>query len=177
MQPQSEIDPIFDEFAFEYTTAGAIDSQDRLDRTNEVCRVKGRAGVALLTDLDVTARRYGLPGLTQDVDSGRWIENDITTPAGNLLTVVCVYVHAGNTDDPVKMEQKYRFLDTMLNRMGELRDEAADGGRQAYCAAISTSHTRRPTSRTPKPTRSMPASCPRSVPTWTVGWGSTVLWT
>ena len=32
--------------------------------------------------------------------------------------------HAGNSDDPVKMAQKYRFLDTMLTRMGELRDEA-----------------------------------------------------
>ena len=84
MHHKSEIDPIFDEFAFEYATApGAIDSQDRLDRINEVCRVKGRAGVALLTDLDVTARRYGLPGLTQDVDSGRWIENDITTQRGH----------------------------------------------------------------------------------------------
>lgn len=140
--PQSEIDPIFDEFAFEYATAGAIGDQGELARTNEVCRVKGRAGVALLTDLAVTERRYGLPGLEEDVDSGRWIENDITTPAGNLLTVVCVYVHAGNTDDPVKMEQKYRFLDTMLNRMGELRDEAANGGRQALlCGDFNIAHT------------------------------------
>lgn len=140
--PQSEIDPIFDEFAFEYATAGAVGDQGELARTNEVCRVKGRAGVALLTDLEVTERRYGLPGLDEDVDSGRWIENDITTPSGNRLTVVCVYVHAGNTDDPEKMRQKYRFLDTMLVRMGELRDEAAHGGRQAVlCGDFNIAHT------------------------------------
>ena len=140
--PQNEIDPILDEFAFEYATAGAIGDQGELARTNEVCRVKGRAGVALLTDLAVTERRYGLPGLDEDVDSGRWIENDITTPSGNRLTVVCVYVHAGNTDDPEKMRQKYRFLDTMLVRMGELRDEAAHGGRQAVlCGDFNIAHT------------------------------------
>ena len=64
---------------------------------NEVCRVKGRAGVGLLTDLPVTARRYGLPGLDEDVDSGRWIEADVTTPQGYGITVACVYVHAGNS--------------------------------------------------------------------------------
>ena len=29
-----------------------------------------------------------------------------------------MYVHAGNTDDPEKMKQKYRFLDTMLEDSG-----------------------------------------------------------
>lgn len=67
------------------------------------------------------------PGLDEDVDSGRWIEADMQTPQGYVITVVCVYVHAGNTDDPEKMKQKYRFLDTMLIRMEQLRDEAAHG--------------------------------------------------
>lgn len=140
--PQDELDPIFDEFGFEYATAGKIADQSELTAMNEVCRVKGRAGVGLLTDLPVTARRYGLSGLDEDVDSGRWIEADVTTPQGYGITVACVYVHAGNSDDPVKMAQKYRFLDTMLTRMGELRDEASRGGRQAVlCGDFNIAHT------------------------------------
>ena len=117
--PQNEIDPIFDEFGFEYATAGRIADQSGLDRMNELCRIKGRAGVGLLSALPVIDKRYGLPGLAEDVDSGRWIEADVKTPQGYTVTVVCVYVHAGNTDDPEKMKQKYRFLDTMLVRMGQ----------------------------------------------------------
>ena len=171
--PQNEIDPIFDEFGFEYATAGRIADQSGLDRMNEICRIKGRAGVGLLSALPVIDKRYGLPGLAEDVDSGRWIEADVKTPQGYTVTVVCVYVHAGNTDDPEKMKQKYRFLDTMLVRMGQLRRTAAS---RRYCAAISTSRTRRSTSRTRKPTRSTPASCPRNAPTWTNGWGSWNSW-
>ena len=126
--PQEEIDPIFAEFGFEYATAGKIGDQGELSAMNEVCRVKGRAGVGLLSDLPVIDRRYGLPGLDEDVDSGRWIEADVRTPQGYVITVACVYVHAGNSDDEIKMTQKYRFLDTMLIRLGQLRDEAASGG-------------------------------------------------
>ncbi|OZG63455.1 exodeoxyribonuclease III [Bifidobacterium lemurum] len=140
--PQEEIDPIYDAFAFGYMAAGRIAAPGELTRVNEVCRVKGRAGVGLLSALPVTDTRYGLAGLDEDVDSGRWIETDVTTPQGYGLTVACVYVHAGNTDDPVKMEQKYRFLDAMLARLGELRDEAAGGGRQAVlCGDFNIAHT------------------------------------
>ena len=136
--PQEEIDPIFDAFAEQYARAG----KGRLDRLNDVCRVKGRAGVGLLTSLEVTDRRVGLPGLDEDVDSGRWVESDVLTPQGYGVTVVCVYVHAGNADDQVKMTQKYRFLDAMLARLGELRDEAAKGGRQAVlCGDFNIAHT------------------------------------
>ena len=56
--------------------------------------------------------------------------------------MTCVYVHAGNTDDPEKMKQKYRFLDTMLARMEQLRDEAAHGGKQAVlCGDFNIAHT------------------------------------
>ena len=99
---KNEIDPIFDEFGFEYATAGRIADQSGLDRMNEICRIKGRAGVGLLSALPVIDKRYGLPGLAEDVDSGRWIEADVKTPQGYTVTVVCVYVHAGNTDDPRK---------------------------------------------------------------------------
>ena len=68
--PQNEIDPIFDEFGFEYATAGRVDDQSELNRMNEICRIKGRAGVGLLSTLPVVEKRYGLPGLEEDVDSG-----------------------------------------------------------------------------------------------------------
>ena len=140
--PQNEIDPIFDGFADQYVEAGKVKEPSALTRMDEVCKIKGRAGVGLLTSLPVTERRYGLPGLTEDVDTGRWIEADVTTPEGYGLTVVCVYVHAGNAEDEVKMAQKYRFLDTMLDRMAELRDEAAHGGRQAVlCGDFNIAHT------------------------------------
>ena len=140
--PQDDVDSIFDEFGFEYATAGKIDAPADLQTMNEVCRVKGRAGVGLLTDLEVLDKRYGLPGLSEDVDSGRWIETDVKTPEGYAITVASVYVHAGNTDYPTKMEQKYRFLDTMLKRMGALRDEAAHGGKQAVlCGDFNIAHT------------------------------------
>ncbi|KAB5605832.1 exodeoxyribonuclease III [Bifidobacterium jacchi] len=140
--PQNELDPIIHEIASEYVDAAVIGDEADLHAANEVCRVKGRAGVALLTDLPVTATRYGLAGLDEDVDSGRWIESDIRTPQGYELTVACVYVHAGNADDSEKMSQKYRFLDAMLTRMGELRDEAAHGGRQAVlCGDFNIAHT------------------------------------
>lgn len=140
--PQDDVDSIFDEFGFEYATAGKIEAPANLHAMNEVCRVKGSAGVGLLTDLEVLDKRYGLPGLSEDVDSGRWIETDVKTPEGYAITVASVYVHAGNTDYPTKMEQKYRFLDTMLKRMGALRDEAAHGGKQAVlCGDFNIAHT------------------------------------
>ncbi|MDO4913861.1 MAG: exodeoxyribonuclease III [Bifidobacteriaceae bacterium] len=140
--PQAEIDPIVSDLSMEYEQAQAVPSAFDVKSTNEVCRIKGRAGVALLTDLQVVNQRYGLKDLHEDVDSGRWIENDVITPSGKEITVVCVYVHAGNTDDDEKMKQKFRFLDTMLIRLGELQEEAANGGKQAViCGDFNIAHT------------------------------------
>ncbi|KFI65618.1 exodeoxyribonuclease III [Bifidobacterium cuniculi] len=139
--PQSEIDPIIAEIAQDYVEAGRLSAPADLASSNEVCKVKGRAGVAIVSDLPVLERRYGLEGLDEDVDTGRWIETDIRTPQGYVITVVCVYVHAGNVDDPVKMGQKYRFLEKMTERLGQLQDEAAHGGRQAVvCGDYNVAH-------------------------------------
>ena len=140
--PQSEIDPIFNKIADTYVDSGKIANPADFHTMDEVCRIKGRAGVGLLSTLPVVATRYGLPGLEEDVDSGRWIEADVRTPQGYEITVVCVYVHSGDVDDPNKMHQKFRFLDTMLTRMGQLRDEAAHGGKQAVlCGDFNIAHT------------------------------------
>lgn len=143
--PQDAIDPIMTKIEMGYRTSENIVNSiknDNFTYTNEVCRVKGRAGVALVTSLPVVEKRYGLPGLSEDVDSGRWVETDVRTPDGYEITIASVYVHAGNVDDPQKMKQKFRFLDTMLTRLGELRDAAASGGNQAIlCGDFNIAHT------------------------------------
>ncbi len=142
--PQDAIDPIMSKIEDLYASKSGESQQNNgpFCVTNQICKVKGRAGVALVTSLPVINQRYGLPGLTEDVDSGRWVETDVHTPLGYDITVACVYVHAGNVDDPQKMHQKFRFLDTMLTRLGELRDIAASGGNQAIlCGDFNIAHT------------------------------------
>lgn len=140
--PQAEIDPIFAGFAATYVEKGKITSPDDLHSMNEVCKIKGRAGVAILTTLPVLEERYGLPGLTEDVDTGRWIEMDVQLPDGHVLTVVSIYVHHGDVEDPTKMEQKYHFLDHMMIRLGQLQREVANGGKQAVlCGDFNIAHT------------------------------------
>ena len=142
--PQDAIDSIMSKIEDLYASKSGESQQNNgpFCVTNQICKVKGRAGVALVTSLPVINQRYGLPGLTEDVDSGRWVETDVHTPLGYDITVACVYVHAGNVDDPQKMHQKFRFLDTMLTRLGELRDIAASGGNQAIlCGDFNIAHT------------------------------------
>lgn len=140
--PQSEIDPIFQQFASDYETAGSVEHADDVFTMDEVCKIKGRAGVGILSTLPVLETRYGLPGLHEDVDTGRWIEADVRTPQGYEVTIACIYVHAGQVEDTTKMTQKFRFLDTMLERLGQLQDEAAKGGKQAIlCGDFNIAHT------------------------------------
>jgi exodeoxyribonuclease-3 len=51
--------------------------------------------------------------------AGRWIEVDLTTPAGNPLTIVSCYVHSGEAGTP-KQDAKYEFLDIMTKRLKTL---------------------------------------------------------
>lgn len=78
---------------------------------------KGRAGVALITDLKTTGARTELG--PKDFDSaGRWLEVDIETKKG-ILTVVSTYVHSGEAETPKQVE-KYKFLTAMRARMAQL---------------------------------------------------------
>ncbi|NEG70102.1 exodeoxyribonuclease III [Bifidobacterium choloepi] len=140
--PQDIIDGFFAQYAKDYEAAGKIASADRLGTLDQVSDIKGRAGVAIVTDLDVTAKRYGLPGLDPaPVDTGRWIEADVVAN-GTPLTVVCIYDHAGDIASPEKMDAKYRFLDAVMVRMKELADAAADGGNQVVVAGdFNIAHT------------------------------------
>ena len=83
---------------------------------------KGRAGVAIVTELNPTrvATKFG----PEEFDSkGRWLEADFEIN-GETITVVSTYVHAGEVDTPKQVE-KYKFLDQMLIRLAELKDELA----------------------------------------------------
>ena len=83
---------------------------------------KGRAGVAILTEL--TPTRVDTTFGPEEFDSkGRWLEADFDIN-GKTVTVVSTYVHAGEVDTPKQIE-KYKFLDQMLIRLNELKDQLA----------------------------------------------------
>ena len=76
---------------------------------------KGRAGVAIATKLPLIATREHI-GDEYFETSGRWVEADLATPDGKVLTVVSAYVHSGEVDTP-KQDDKYRFMDIMIERL------------------------------------------------------------
>src|SRR5699024_5217388 len=51
--------------------------------------------------------------------AGRWLEAEFRID-GVPLTVVSVYVHSGQVDTP-KQDDKFRFLETLVNRLDQLR--------------------------------------------------------
>ena len=72
------------------------------------------AGVALLARGEVVEVRAGLPG-EPSPDEARWVEADV-----DGLRVVSVYVPNGRAPDSPFYEDKLRFLDAMVARVGEL---------------------------------------------------------
>lgn len=88
--------------------------------------LKGRAGVAVASRLPIDAVRGGLPlpdgGAEPDVDTGRWLEADLTLPDGASLTVVSAYLHSGSTNPGQEhtMVAKYAHLDRVSARLADL---------------------------------------------------------
>lgn len=103
-----------------------------------VAAAKGRAGVAIASRFPLIDTRAHL----NDADSyfseaGRWVEADVNAPDGKVLTVVSAYVHSGEADTP-KQVDKYRFLDEMIRRLGELR---ATGNHVLVTGDLNVGHT------------------------------------
>ncbi len=100
--------------------------------------IKGRSGVAIASRLPLQASRIGVPAGTEepDVDTGRWVEADITLASGQPLTVVSAYLHSGTAGTP-KMDMKYAHLDKVNTRMAELR---AQGGLAVVAGDINIAH-------------------------------------
>lgn len=94
--------------------------------TQQSCELKGRAGVAIATRLEVLAERIGLGSLQPEVpvDTGRWVENDLRLTDGSTLTVVSAYIHSGVANTP-KMAEKFAYLDRVTERLRELYDTQA----------------------------------------------------
>ncbi|WP_019148203.1 exodeoxyribonuclease III [Timonella senegalensis] len=90
---------------------------------HQACDIKGRAGVAIATKSSFEAVRIGLGNGEPEVpvDTGRWVEADLTLPGGDQITVVSTYIHSG-TAGTEKMAQKYAHLDKVTARLGELME-------------------------------------------------------
>jgi len=97
---------------------------------------KGRAGVAVLSRTEPKAVRVGNGDDYFDV-SGRWIETDIELADGSTLTVVSAYVHSGEVGTS-RQDDKYRFLDQMITRLGEIR---ASGSHGLVMGDLNVAHT------------------------------------
>ncbi|OKL52825.1 exodeoxyribonuclease III [Buchananella hordeovulneris] len=93
----------------------------------DVCRIKGRAGVAVASRVAPLATRSGAYPDEVDVDTGRWVEVDLPGPE-RPLTVVSTYLHSG-TVGTEKMDQKYAHLAKVGQRLAELAAQAAAGER------------------------------------------------
>jgi exodeoxyribonuclease-3 len=104
--------------------------------------IKGRAGVAVASRVPVEAVRVGLAAHAGDgapeppVDSGRWVEVDVTTEGGERLTAVSAYIHSGTAGTP-SMDEKYAYLDKVTARLGEL---ATGGGAVVVGGDLNVAH-------------------------------------
>ena len=94
-------------------------------RMHAESEAKGRAGVAVVSHLPITAGRIDIGGKADRFDrTGRWVEAAFDPEATGLdapLTVVSAYVHTGDADDENRMEEKLAFFDAMTTRMQYLR--------------------------------------------------------
>jgi exodeoxyribonuclease-3 len=95
---------------------------------------KGRAGVAVVSR-DPHLRVATSVGAEEFDGAGRWVEVDLTTPAGPV-TVVSTYVHTGEAGTP-RQEEKLRFLDAVDAR---LRRWTADGALAVVTGDLNVAH-------------------------------------
>lgn len=89
---------------------------------HDAATAKGRAGVAVATRVAHADVRTEL-GLPTIDTAGRWLEVDITTPAGNPFTVVSCYVHSGEAGTS-KQDAKFEFLEIMSAQMSALGNKS-----------------------------------------------------
>ncbi|GAB3593732.1 exodeoxyribonuclease III [Angustibacter peucedani] len=87
------------------------------------CSSPGRCGVAVLSRAEPLAAR-AVVGRREFDACGRWVEADLPTSDGGLLTVASVYVPTGGAGTP-RQAYKQRFLDAMGRRLGALRRNAS----------------------------------------------------
>lgn len=101
----------------------------------------GRAGVAVASRLPFEAVRVGLPGAAPG-SGGRWVEADVVTPAGEILTVVSTYVHTATAGTP-SMDVKLAFLERVSARMAALAAQAGERRRAVVGGDLNVAHDAR----------------------------------
>ena len=90
---------------------------DEWNVVHDPATAKGRAGVAIASRHRAEIHRVELG--PDDFDSaGRWLEADYDID-GRIVTVVSTYVHSGEADT-AKQDEKWKFLDAMLERLPAL---------------------------------------------------------
>ena len=92
---------------------------------HEEAAAKGRAGVAVASRTPPIAVRVGLVPAEGDGGfdgAGRWVEADLATDEGPVLTVISAYVHTGEAQTP-RQAEKQAFLAAAATRLAELRTE------------------------------------------------------
>ncbi|AKU16111.1 exodeoxyribonuclease III [Luteipulveratus mongoliensis] len=94
----------------------------------------GRAGVAVLSRHPVVRRSLDL---ADHPDLGRWVEADIATPGGAVITVISTYVFTGEAGTERQVE-KLAYLDTISRRLATLRD-----GHAVLTGDLNICHTQR----------------------------------
>ncbi|MCP3427041.1 exodeoxyribonuclease III [Rothia sp. AR01] len=106
--------------------------EERWDILHAEAEAKGRAGVAIATRRPAEGEDAPHGELLETRDhigdeyfatAGRWVEADYRLPSGQTLTVVSAYVHSGDVGTP-KQDDKYRFLDVMLERLPALAERS-----------------------------------------------------
>lgn len=108
---------------------------------HDECEFKGRAGVGIVSRVPILEQRSGLPGLrARYSDSGRWLETVVDTGDGRSLTIVSAYVHTGDSDDDRRMAEKLAFVDSMIERVDQIR---GDGSRVLLTGDLNIAHTER----------------------------------
>lgn len=100
---------------------------------------KGRAGVAVLSRVEPKAVRERLADVEEWDGHGRWLEVDLETADGGVLTVVSAYIHSGEVDTP-KQVAKYRFLDHVSDHMAQLMKSADDSRHVLITGDINIGH-------------------------------------
>ena len=97
---------------------------------------KGRAGVAVMSRLPLLAERAG-EGIGSFEHSGRWVEADVSTGDGAVLTVVSCYAHTGDETSPERMAEKLAFFGAISARLDALR---ADGRHVVLTGDLNVAH-------------------------------------
>ncbi|UZN02079.1 exodeoxyribonuclease III [Cellulomonas sp. S1-8] len=107
---------------------------------HEAGHAKGRAGVAIASQLPMSAVRIGL-GTDVTGDAGRWVEADLEVPTdgdgpARTLTVVSAYLHSATLGTP-SMDAKYAFLTHVTDRLAAL---VAGGGLVVVAGDLNIAH-------------------------------------